>query len=59
MPKDADLCRRGKGGNYYLNIRITTDIVAAYGSDKVFVSLGTRNRNEARRLRNLSPAALH
>lgn len=58
MPKDAYLYRRGKGGNYYLNMRVPTDIVAAYGSDKVFVSLGTRNRDEARRQRNLRLAEL-
>lgn len=58
MPKDAYLYRRGKGGNYYLNMRVPTDIVAAYGGDKVFVSLGTRNRDEARRLRNLRVAEI-
>ncbi|AWM88274.1 site-specific integrase [Microvirga sp. 17 mud 1-3] len=58
MPKDAYLYRRGKGGNYYLNMRVPTDIVAAYGGDKVFVSLGTRNRDEARRQRNLRLAEL-
>lgn len=58
MPADAYLLRRGRGGTFYLNMRVPTDLVAAHGVAKVFVSLGTKDRSKARGLRNSKLATL-
>lgn len=52
VPGDTYLYRRGEGGTFYLHMRVPTDCVATYGSEKVFVSLKTKDRATARRLRN-------
>lgn len=52
MPGDTYLYRRGERGTFYLHMRVPTDCVVAYGSEKVFVSLKTKDRATARRLRN-------
>ena len=52
MPGDTYLYRRGEGGTFYLHMRVPTDCVATYGREKVIVSLRTKDRATARRLRN-------
>ncbi|MCO5090873.1 DUF6538 domain-containing protein [Bosea sp. (in: a-proteobacteria)] len=53
VPADAYLHQRGKGGVFYLNMRVPADVAAAFGAAKVLVSLKTKSRVEARKLRNI------
>lgn len=42
MPKDAYLYRQGRGGNYDFNMRVPTEIAAAYSSYEVFVNYSSK-----------------